>query len=646
MSFGKYKIRESIGDVETHEVFLDTLAKNKEEEFGLTEKRLEVKIKERIILVIFGIFLLIVTVFFGKTLYLQVWQGKKMAAAAQGNKGKMSLIRPERGIVYDSNFKKLITNSPAYDLVCDKRNFSVSSQESLRQVMLLSELLEQKVEDLESVIGASDESKVLLAENIDHEKLLILEAHLKDLPDCQIEKNTVRNYVMGPVFSHVLGYTGRVTKDNLEVLENYSASDYIGKDGLEKFYESELRGTPGETEVVRTAMGVKKEDKVISEPVAGYNLVLNIDAKLQKTVYDSLEKSIKNLGSKKGAAVALNPKTGAVLALVSYPSYDDNMFSQGISKADFNAIINDANQPFFNRVISAQYPAGSTIKPFLAMGALEENIISPTKLINDIGYILVHSQYDPSVSYKFAGVVPHGWVDMKKAIAVSSNVYFYTVGGGYENQQGLGPTRIKKYLDLFGWEQKTGIDLPQEFKGFVPSPDWKKKVKKENWWDGDTYNLSIGQSDLQVTPLQVAVAYSYIANGGTMYKPQVVQKIINGSGKDAPVVKEFQPEIISQNFIDPKSVSIVREGMLDGVQKDYGSSYMLHDLPVTVAGKTGTAETNKAGFYNTWSVSFAPYNNPEIVFVTTIEGVQGLRAATLPVAHDVLQYFFQGRSKK
>lgn len=646
MSFGKYKIRESIGDVETHEVFLDTLAKNKEEEFGLTEKRLEVKIKERIILVIFGIFLLIVTVFFGKTLYLQVWQGKKMAAAAQGNKGKMSLIRPERGIVYDSNFKKLITNSPAYDLVCDKRNFSVSSQESLRQVMLLSELLEQKVEDLESVIGASDESKVLLAENIDHEKLLILEAHLKDLPDCQIEKNTVRNYVMGPVFSHVLGYTGRVTKDNLEVLENYSASDYIGKDGLEKFYESELRGTPGETEVVRTAMGVKKEDKVISEPVAGYNLVLNIDAKLQKTVYDSLEKSIKNLGSKKGAAVALNPKTGAVLALVSYPSYDDNMFSQGISKADFNAIINDANQPFFNRVISAQYPTGSTIKPFLAMGALEENIISPTKLINDIGYILVHSQYDPSVSYKFAGVVPHGWVDMKKAIAVSSNVYFYTVGGGYENQQGLGPTRIKKYLDLFGWEQKTGIDLPQEFKGFVPSPDWKKKVKKENWWDGDTYNLSIGQSDLQVTPLQVAVAYSYIANGGTMYKPQVVQKIINGSGKDAPVVKEFQPEIISQNFIDPKSVSIVREGMLDGVQKDYGSSYMLHDLPVTVAGKTGTAETNKAGFYNTWSVSFAPYNNPEIVFVTTIEGVQGLRAATLPVAHDVLQYFFQGRSKK
>ena len=646
MSFGKYKIRESIGNIETHEVFLDTLAKTKEEQFGLTEKRLEVKIKERIILVIFGIFFVIVSIFLGKTFYLQVIQGKKLYLASQSNKGKMSLIRPERGIVYDKNFKKLVTNSPAYDLVCDKRNFSVSSESSLQEVAVLADLLQKPVEEIETLIGDSNEGKVVVAENVSHEQLLILEARLNEISDCQIEKNTVRNYVMGPVFSHVLGYTGRVTKDNLEVLENYSSSDYIGKDGLEKSYEAELRGIPGITEVVKTATGVKKEDKVVSEPTPGYNLVLNIDANLQKKVYDSLEKSIKNLGSKKGAAVALNPQTGAILALVSYPSYDDNMFSQGISQADFSAIINDTNQPFFNRVISAQYPTGSTIKPFLAMGALEENIISPTKLINDIGYILVHSQYDPSVSYKFAGVVPHGWVDMKKAIAVSSNVYFYTVGGGYENQQGLGPTRMKKDLDLFGWEQKTGIDLPQEFKGFVPGPDWKKKVKKENWWDGDTYNLSIGQSDLQVTPLQVAVAYSYIANGGTMYKPQVVQKIVDGSGKDAKVVKEFTPEIISKNFIDPKNLKIVREGMRDGVQKDYGSSYMLNDLPVAVAGKTGTAETNKAGFYNTWSASFAPYDNPEIVFVTTIEGVQGLRAATLPVAHDVLQYFFQGRSKK
>ncbi|MEK7124561.1 MAG: penicillin-binding transpeptidase domain-containing protein, partial [Patescibacteria group bacterium] len=356
--------------------------------------------------------------------------------------------------------------------------------------------------------------------------------------------------------------------------------------------------------------------------------------------YNSLEKSIKNLGAKKGAAVALDPRNGAVLAMVSYPAYDNNIFSGRILQEDFNNLQNDPYQPFFNRAISAQYPTGSTIKPFLASAALQENIISPNKIINDPGYILVKNQYDPSITYKFGGVIPHGPVDMREAIAVSSNIYFYTIGGGYENQQGLGPTRIKKYLDLFGWEEKTGIDLPGEFSGFVPSPEWKQEYKNEGWWDGDTYNLSIGQSDLQVTPLQVALAYSAIANGGTLYKPQVAKSIAEGSGKDAKIIEEFHPQVIRQNFISPENISIVRQGMRDCVQKPYGSCVVLNNLPVAVAGKTGTAETNKEGFFNTWSSNFAPYDNPEIVFVATIESVEGLRAATLPVAHEVLQYYF------
>jgi len=195
-------------------------------------------------------------------------------------------------------------------------------------------------------------------------------------------------------------------------------------------------------------------------------------------------------------------------------------------------------------------------------------------------------------------------------------------------------------LDLFGWENKTGIDLPGEFSGFVPSPEWKKQTKNEGWWDGDTYNLSIGQSDLQVTPLQVALAYGAIANGGTLYKPQIMKKIIDSSKNKPNIIQEFKPEIISQIGIDQKNLQIVREGMRDGVQKSYGSSFMLNDLPVAVAGKTGTVETNKAGYFNAWSSNFAPYDNPEIVFVATIESVNGLRAATLPVAHDVLQYYF------
>jgi len=640
MSLSHLKIKESSVNIETHEVFLDKLAHQREEEFGFSEKKFEVKIKGKLLYSIFVLFFIFSIILFFKTFYLQIFEGNKLYAIAENNKGKVNLVRSERGIIYDRNFKKLVLNAPAYDFVCDKRNFSRYQPQSLREIEIMSEVLGKNYSEIEDLIGKSEELKVLVSENLNQEMLLVLETKMNDLPDCQIEKNTIRNYLMGPVFSHIFGYMGRIGKEDLENIDNYTSSDYIGKDGLEKYYEKTLRGTLGKIKEIKDAVGIKKEERALSLPKEGYNLVLNIDADLQKRVYDSLEKSIKNVGAKKGAVVVLNPKTGAVLALVSYPAYDNNIFSKGISKSDFEKLENDINQPFFNRGISAQYPTGSTIKPFIALGALQEKIISPHKLINDPGYILIYNQYDPDTVYTFSGIKPHGFVDMRKAIAVSSNIYFYTVGGGYQNQRGLGPSRIKKYLDLFGWENKTGIDLPGEFKGFVPSPGWKKRTKNESWWDGDTYNLSIGQSDLQVTPLQVAVAYSAIANNGILYKPQIVQKILDSSGEKLNVFKEFKPEIISQNFIDSENLKIVREGMRDGVEKPYGSSFMLSDLPVQVAGKTGTAETNKSGYFNTWSSSFAPYDNPEIVFVATIEGVQGLRAATLPVAHDILQYYF------
>src|SRR3989344_608986 len=638
MDFSRYKIKKSGGTIETNEVFLDSLAKKREEELGLTEKRFEVKIKERLIYSIFGLFLLITLVLLSRTFYLQVFQGKQLYNLSQNNKGKISLIVPERGIIYDSNLKKLVWNSPAYDVICDKKNFYADNENFINEVKNISSILGVDNSELENKINFSNDLTINIASDLNQEKLISLEPRMNEFPDCQIQNNTERNYVMGSVFSHVLGYVGRINKSELENVENYSPDDTIGKDGLEKFYESYLRGISGRTEVVKDATGIKRGTNILSSPTSGGSLVLNIDSNLQKIVYDSLEKSIKNIGAKKGAAVALNPKTGAVLALVSYPAYDDNLFSGGISYKDYNNLINDSSQPLFNRAIASKYPTGSTIKPFLAAGALQENLISPNKIINDPGYILVHSQYDPSITYKFSGVTPHGLVDMRKALAVSSNIYFYTVGGGYGDQQGLGPSRIKKYLDLYGFEQKTGIDLPGEFGGFVPTPTWKKAYKNEPWWDGDTYNLSIGQSDLQVTPLQVAVAYCAIANNGTLYQPQIVQKIISSDQKET--IKEFKPEILNSNFINPEYLQIIREGMREGVEKDYGGSHILNDLPVAVAGKTGTAETNKAGYFNTWSTSFAPYDNPEIVFVTTIESVQGLRAATLPVAHDVLQYYF------
>ena len=637
---GRYKVKKFYSDIEPHEVFLDELAKTREEEMGLSEKKFEVPIKERISYIILGIFLVVSLSFFSKTFYLQIIEGKSLHITSENNKGRISLIIPERGIIYDKNLKKLVSNSPAYDLLCDKRSFSESIQDTVKEMENIALVLGQDAQAVKGKFEKSDDPEVVVAENISHENLLVLETKISRLQGCRIEKNTVRDYVMGDEFSQVLGFTSRINRSELSASNNYTISDYIGKTGLEQYYEKDLRGTPGRLETQRTAIGVKKGDKIISEPEPGKNLILNIDAGLQKAVYDALDRSITNIGAKKGAAVAMNPNTGAVLALVSYPSYDNNLFSKGISQADFDAIQYDPNQPLFNRAISAHYPTGSTIKPFEASAALQEKIISPDKKINDIGYIIVRSKYDPNVTYKYAGVVPHGWVDMREAIAVSSNIYFYTVGGGYEGQQGLGPARIKKYLEFFGWGQKTGIDLPGEFSGFIPTPEWKQQNIKESWWDGDTYNLSIGQSYLKVTPLQVAVAYSAIANGGILYKPQIVNRVIDSLASSTQPAKSFAPEIILQNFIDQENLQIVREGMRDCVSKSYGSAISLNDLGVKIAAKTGTAETSRDGFFNTWASVFAPYDNPEIVFVATIEGVEGLRSATLPVARDVLQWYF------
>ncbi|MCX6718368.1 MAG: penicillin-binding protein 2 [Candidatus Staskawiczbacteria bacterium] len=634
----KYRVKNSNFDIEPHEVFLDKLAQIEEEKHGLSEKKFEVPLKEKISYMLFGIFFILATVLFFRIFYFQIFQGKKLHTQAENNKGSVNLIVPERGIIYDKNGKQLVLNSPAYDLICDRGRFSVSSSEISNEIKDISDIVGLNPQDIANEIQNTNSSEVLIADSIDHEKLLLLETKINDFVGCRIQQNTSRDYVLGSIFSPVLGYTARINQEEYSNSTGYAINDYIGKTGLEKQYETYLRGTPGQSNPAKST-----ENKAVVEAKPGDNLVLNIDADLQTQIYNALEKSIKNVGAKKGAAVAMDPRTGAILALVSYPSYDDNAFSGGISQAEYSSLTNDPSQPLFNRAISANYPTGSTIKPFEASAALQEKIISPDKQINDIGYIIIKSQYDPNVTYKFSGVTAHGWVDMKKALAVSSNIYFYTVGGGYQDQQGLGPTRIKKYLSLFGWGQRTGVDLPGEFSGFIPDPAWKKATKGQSWFDGDTYNLAIGQSDLQVTPLQLASAYCAIANGGTLYRPYIVDKVVSpsaSSGQATQVIKQFEPQVVRSGFIDPANLQIVREGMRDGVDKSYGGSSILNDLPIPVAAKTGTAQIGVENHFNVWSSVFAPYDNPQIVIVVTVENVQGFGAVTLPVAHDVLNWYF------
>lgn len=633
----KYKVKKRFGDIEAHEIILDKWAKSKEFELGISEKRLEVPLQEKVAYLLIAAFFVAALALFTKTFWLQILNGESFYVAAENNKGSASIIVPERGIIYDSNMEKLVSNSPAFDLVCDRRAFSYSSQETESQIQTIASALNKDFWELQNQMAQSNSSEIIILENINHEQLLLFETKMAQIPDCKIKQSTKRDYLQGPVFSQILGYIGRINKDEYGQSKGYAINDIIGKSGLEKYYETYLRGTPGQSKTIRLATGEEKNTEVVEAPIAGYNLILNIDAKLQQKVYEALESSIKNLGAQKGAAVAMNPKTGAVLALVSYPSYDDNLFSGGISQTDYAKI--EKEESLFNRVIQGKYPTGSTIKPFEAIAALQEKVISPEKQINDTGSITVWSKDDPNVSWTYRGVTPHGWVDMRKAIAVSSNIYFYTVGGGYKDQAGLGSARIKKWLELFGWGSKTGIDLPGEVPGLVPGPEYKKQLlgDKEPWSTGDTYHLSIGQSYLQVTPIQVATAYAAIANGGTIYKPQIVNKIVDADGNS---IKSFEPVVTREEFFSQENLKVAREGMYDCVHQSYGSAVSLNDIGVDIAAKTGTAETGRDGIFNTWVSAFAPYDDPEIVFVTTIEGVSGLRSATLPVAHDVLNWYF------
>lgn len=617
---GKLKIRQN-REIEPQEIFLDTLAEKREDEVGITENKLEVPLSRGIIFGIFIFFLLCILFLLWQTAYLQIIKADEYSAMANQNKFAMGQVKAERGVIYDSTGKQLVFNKPSFDLTAKKNEITEDSVKEVSQILGISE------DEIRSKI--SKDSKI--AENLNHDLLVLLETKLNNLPGFQIQNNSTRYYQDGQIFSDLIGYVGK------------SANDYIGKDGLEKSYEDILKQNPGEVKQEKDVYGNLLSKQVISSPESGKGLVLWINSDLQKKAAEELQKVLDKTGAKKGVVIAMDPKTGGILALVSLPSYDNNLFTQGANQDDLNKVLNDPANPMLNRAIAGLYPTGSTIKPILATAALEEKLISPSKKINDTGSIEIQSKYDPNIVYVYHGITPHGWVDMRQAIAVSSNIYFYTIGGGYGEQQGLGPTRIKKYLDMFGWGKETNIDLPGETCGFIPTPNWKKTSKKAAWNDGDTYNMSIGQGDLLITPIQVAAAYSAIANGGILYKPQLVKQIIKDSPKT--VLREITPAVANANFVSNSNLQIIREGMrmaVTGENAPQASSLLLNSLPVKAAAKTGTAETSRKDVYLNWANVFAPYDDPQIELTIMIENVKGLQSAALPAAQGILTYFFNG----
>ena len=625
----KFAFRE---EIEPEEIFLDSLTLKTEDDFF--EKKFEVPLSRNVSggFFIFIIFLLLVL--FIWTFKFQVLDHNKFLVLAEKNKFIIDKVKAERGVIYDRNLEQLVFNQPRFDLVVEKNNLPKETMEKLKVIKGVSESVKKNYDYLKNEIEASKEPSLVVSKNLDYQTLLILETRISELPGFKIQNNTVRDYPEGKILSHVLGYKRK--------------NDQTA--GLENYYNNVLKEKLGETREERDVAGNLITQKIVSLSESGKSLILALDSQLQKKIYEELGNALENVGVRVGAAAALDPKTGEVLSLVSFPSFDNNLFSKGMSAEDWKLI--EKENLLFDNAISGGYQTGSVIKPLEAAAALEEKLISPDKKIDaskGTGKIIIRNRWDPNKFQEFTDWTIHGLTDMRRAIAESVNIYFYTIGGGYGDQEGLGPSRIKKYLEFFGWGNKTGIDLPGESDGFLPDPDWKKRKLGESWYDGDTYNYSIGQGYLKVTPLQVAVSFAPIANSGKLFKPKLVKGILD-SNKN--LIAETKPEIIREGFIQKENLEVVRQGMRQGVTTNGSCTNWLNSLPFETACKTGTAQTgkidpiDKKDYFDAWVVVFAPYDNPEIVLVIMVRNVKKAHPTIMPVARSVLEWYFSNKKIK
>lgn len=584
------------------------------------------KIRWFYLLLLLGLMIL-----FAKSFYLQVIRGDYYFSLAEENRTKVEYTKADRGIIYDRNGVPLVQNVFGFSLVivpADLPKDDARRNEVIGQVARLAGLAESEIET-----KLKDSSKyyfqsIVVKTGIGYDQAMQLKIISSELPGVYLDIDSWREYLAGPAWSHLLGYVGKINAEEYDGSEAaYLLSDNIGKAGLEKQYEIYLKGVHGQKKIEVDALG--REKKIMSQTaaVSGDGLILSVDDGLQKKIYELLQAKVKD---GRAAVIASNPQTGEILALVDYPSYDNNLFAQGIRVEEYQKLLEDPNKPLFARSIFGEYPSGSTIKPTIAAAALQEKIITKNTTVNSTGGIRVKEWFFPD--WKAGG---HGSTNVIKAIAESVNTFFYYIGGGYNNFEGLNIDRLVKYFQLFGLGEKTGIDLPGERSGFVPTPEWKEEVKKEQWYIGDTYHVSIGQGDVLVTPLQVNAWTATVASGGRYLRPRLAWGVVRPDGSR----EAFPPVVIRDNFISPENIEIVRQGMRETVLS--GSARSLNDLKVAVAGKTGTAQWNTTKKNHAWFTAFAPYDRPTFsITILVEEGGEGSAVAT-PIAKEILQYWFK-----
>ena len=600
---------------------------------------------------------------------LQIVGGERNLALADGNRIREHIARAPRGLIYDRNGLVLAQNQASYDVTVIPQqlpNNKVTRKTLYDQVGALTGKSGDEIQAKAEANCKPDELQICLASplsklvvsGLPREQALLFAQNSATLAGFNLDINPIRQYDDGGFLAPILGYTGRVDAEDVKTDPTYAPTDLIGKLGLEQFYESELRGVNGgqQTEVDATGKSIKLLEDRVATP--GGNLVLSIDQGLVQQMAAAISRQMTASGSKRAAGVAIDPRTGEVLASVSLPTYDSNLFSKGISQADYQNLLSNPGQPLFNKAENGAYPSGSIIKPFGASAALQEGVISPSTTVNDAGKIVIPNKYDPSHPSTYYGWERNnglGVVNVVTAIARSSDIFFYEVMGGFTDfLHYLGVDKLTAYYQKFGLGSKTGIDLPSEASGRVPTPDWKKKISGEGWYTGDTYNISVGQGDILVSPLQMASALGVIANGGVLYKPHLVTKVVDSNGK---TVQSIKPEVVRSGFISPANLSTVRQGMLAAVNADYGTACckIRAEVPVQVAAKTGTAETvnhdeGGASINSTlphaWFEAFAPYENPKIVIVIIIEHSGEGAEYAAPAARETLAWYFtQGAGK-
>ncbi|WP_288321621.1 penicillin-binding protein 2 [uncultured Selenomonas sp.] len=564
----------------------------------------------------------IILVLIGRAGYLQVYDGELYARLAEGNRIRIIPAEAARGTFYDRNGELLVTNRPGFTVSLLPLTEPISPEVIARVSALIHVSVEEIQKKIDAHIGFDP---IRIKNDVLPDIVSIIEEQKDSYPGVVVEVLPVRDYIFGEYAAHVFGYVSEINEEELERRkgEGYKSGDIIGKFGLERVYDKEVRGIKGGEQVEVDVSGRPVQILGRQSPIPGNDLVLTIDGHIQEAAERAVDDQLAAVHAHAAAAVVMNPQTGEILAMVSRPAFNPNLFAGGISTVNWNILNNNPYHPMDNKAITGEYPPGSTFKIVTGTAALAEHKVTAQEKIFDSGRHWIIPKTN-------AGGEALGWIDFEQAMAHSDNVYFYEMGNR------LGVDTLERYARLFGLGTRTGIDLPYEAEGLVPN----RKYKADNYEDGEwylseTFDAAIGQGFNLVTPLQAAMVVSEIAANGRRYRPHLVQRIVDVNGN---TVREIKPELLSTLEVDPSVIHHVQEG-LHSVTKLGTGTALFAGFPVDIAGKTGTAE-NSQGRDHSWFVAYGPYKNPNVVVAVIVEQGGFGSVAAGPIARRILEAAF------